>query len=126
MTTITCRDALRGISIVQSALKVVLHVVSSCRAAQEGHDIYIIIDKPTKKPLHQQNSAKKQQDDMTQVNLSHRRAHNILLISRLLNQREGASPFCLLIDSLEQPAKPLLQEYTRRANVCLKLRMFLH
>lgn len=43
--------------------------------------------------------------------------HNILLISRLLNQREGASPFTLVLDTLEQPAKPLIKEYIRRANV---------
>jgi len=54
---------------------------------------------------------------MVHANLSHRRTHNILLISRLLNQREGASPFTLLLDTLEQPAHPLLREYVRRAQV---------
>lgn len=47
--------------------------------------------------------------------LSHRRTHNLLLISKLLNQRDHASPFTLLLDTLEQPAKPLVREYLRRA-----------
>ncbi|KPI36897.1 Elongator complex protein 5 [Cyphellophora attinorum] len=50
-------------------------------------------------------------------NLSHRRTHNLLLISKLLNQRDHASPFTLVLDSLEQPAKPLLREYLRRAKI---------
>ncbi|KAL2353220.1 Elongator complex protein 5 [Cryomyces antarcticus] len=53
---------------------------------------------------------------MAPSNLQHRRTHNLLLISKLLNQREAASPFTLVIDSLEQSAKPLLREYVRRAN----------
>lgn len=56
---------------------------------------------------------------MSHTNLSHRRTHNVLLISRLLNQREGASPFTLVLDNLEQPATPLLKEYIRRVNVCI-------
>ncbi|KAI9657966.1 MAG: hypothetical protein M1821_002623 [Bathelium mastoideum] len=47
--------------------------------------------------------------------LERRRTHNLLLISKLLNQRENVSPFMLLIDSLEQSAVPLLQEYITRA-----------
>ncbi|KAK4915197.1 hypothetical protein LTR66_017102 [Elasticomyces elasticus] len=54
---------------------------------------------------------------MAHTNLSHRRTHNVLLISRLLNHREGASPLTLVLDTLEQPAKPLLREYIRRANL---------
>ncbi|KAL9615964.1 MAG: hypothetical protein Q9160_009108 [Pyrenula sp. 1 TL-2023] len=53
---------------------------------------------------------------MAPTNLSHRRTHNLLLISKLLNLREHASPFTLLLDSLEQPARPLIGEYIRRAN----------
>lgn len=56
---------------------------------------------------------------MAHANLSHRRTHNILLMSRLLNQREGASPLTLILDTLEQPAHPLLREYTRRSQVRL-------
>jgi elongator complex protein 5 len=51
------------------------------------------------------------------TSLTHRRTHNLLLISKLLNQRDHASPFTLVIDSLEQPAKPLLKEYLRRAKL---------
>ncbi|GAB7350294.1 hypothetical protein MBLNU459_g0931t1 [Dothideomycetes sp. NU459] len=54
---------------------------------------------------------------MAPLNLQHRRTHNLLLISKLLNQREAASPFTLVIDSLEQSGKPLLREYIRRANI---------
>ncbi|OJD36405.1 histone acetylation protein 2 [Diplodia corticola] len=39
--------------------------------------------------------------------LQHRRAHNLLLISKLLNSRENASPFTLILDSLEQSGKGL-------------------
>jgi len=55
---------------------------------------------------------------MAPINLSHRRTHNLLLISKLLNLRDTASPFTLLLDSLEQPATPLFKEYIRRAKVC--------
>ena len=49
------------------------------------------------------------------ADLSHRRTHNLLLISKLLDQRDHTSPFTLVLDDLEQPAKPLLREYIRRA-----------
>lgn len=52
---------------------------------------------------------------MAPVNLSHRRTHNLLLISKLLSLRDTASPLTLLQDSLEQPATPLIREYIRRA-----------
>ena len=52
-------------------------------------------------------------------NLAHRRTHNLLLISKLLGSRDTASPLTLLFDSLEQPAKPLIREFIRRAKVCL-------
>ncbi|EXJ90656.1 hypothetical protein A1O1_03760 [Capronia coronata CBS 617.96] len=54
---------------------------------------------------------------MAHANLSHRRTHNLLLISKLLNQRDHASPLTLVLDTLEQPAKPLLREYLRRARL---------
>ncbi|KAJ5579543.1 uncharacterized protein N7459_005528 [Penicillium hispanicum] len=54
---------------------------------------------------------------MAPANLSHRRTHNLLLISKLLNLRDTASPLTLLLDSLEQPATPLLKEYIRRARL---------
>ncbi|TID20005.1 hypothetical protein E6O75_ATG07465 [Venturia nashicola] len=49
--------------------------------------------------------------------MQHRRTHNLILISKLLGCRENASPFTLILDSLEQSAKPLMNEMTSRANV---------
>lgn len=63
---------------------------------------------------------------MAPPDLSHRRTHNLLLLSKLLNLRDNASPFTLILDSLEQPANILLKEYTRRANVCYCLLNVLH
>ncbi|KAJ5669333.1 hypothetical protein N7462_010403 [Penicillium macrosclerotiorum] len=54
---------------------------------------------------------------MAPSNLSHRRTHNLLLISKLLSLRDTASPLTLLQDSLEQPATPLIKEYIRRAKL---------
>lgn len=54
---------------------------------------------------------------LAMASLQHRRTHNLLLISKLLNQRDAASPFTLVLDSLEQSGKSLLTEYMRRANV---------
>ena len=54
---------------------------------------------------------------MAQSNLSHRRTHNLLLISKLLGQRDLTSPFTLILDSLESPARPLIREYVARAQV---------
>ena len=59
------------------------------------------------------------------TSLSHRRTHNLLLISKLLNQRDHASPLTLVVDTLEQPAKPLLKEYLRRARLSKSLSIFL-
>lgn len=53
--------------------------------------------------------------------LTHRRTHNLLLINKLLNFRENASPFTLILDSLEQRGKPLLREMMKRAAVCVYL-----
>ncbi|PLB41123.1 Elongator subunit IKI1 [Aspergillus candidus] len=54
---------------------------------------------------------------MAPTSLSHRQTHNLLLISKLLGHRDTASPLTLLIDSLEQPATPLIKEYIRRAKI---------
>ncbi|KAJ5504885.1 Histone acetylation protein 2 [Penicillium fimorum] len=54
---------------------------------------------------------------MAPINISHRRTHNLLLISKLLSLRDTASPLTLVLDSLEQPATPLLKEYIRRAKL---------
>lgn len=57
--------------------------------------------------------------------LSVRRTHNLLLISKLLNPRDAASPLTLVLDSLQQPAAPLLREYIRRAQVARARRRLL-
>ena len=62
---------------------------------------------------------------MASKDLSHGRTHNLLLISKLLNQRDHASPLTLILDSLEQPAKPLLTEYLRRAKLSRTQTVFL-
>ncbi|KAF9891308.1 hypothetical protein FE257_004163 [Aspergillus nanangensis] len=54
---------------------------------------------------------------MAPTNLAHRQTHNLLLISKLLSLRDTASPLTLLLDSLEQPATPLVREYIRRAKI---------
>ncbi|KAJ0425323.1 Elongator complex protein 5 [Aspergillus carlsbadensis] len=54
---------------------------------------------------------------MAPSNISHRQTHNLLLISKLLSLRDTASPLTLLLDSLEQPATPLVKEYIRRARL---------
>lgn len=61
--------------------------------------------------------AKVHSNFMAPSTLEHRRTHNLLLISKLLDQRDAASPFTLVLDSLEQSAKPLVADYIRRANV---------
>lgn len=48
---------------------------------------------------------------------SHARSHSLLLLQKLLNLRDGASPLTLLLDSLEQTAQPLLTEFISRAQV---------
>lgn len=62
---------------------------------------------------------------MAHTNLDHRRTHNLLLVSKLLNNRDTTSPFTLVLDSLEQPAKPLLREYIRRAKLSKTVSVFL-
>lgn len=54
---------------------------------------------------------------MSERALNHRRTHNLLLIQKLLSLRDAASPFTLIVDSLEQSSKPLLWEYIKRSKV---------
>jgi elongator complex protein 5 len=49
--------------------------------------------------------------------IAQRRTHNLLLFQKLLNLRDGASPFTLLLDTLEQSAQPVVQEFMVRAKV---------
>ncbi|KAL3427007.1 histone acetylation protein 2 [Phlyctema vagabunda] len=44
---------------------------------------------------------------MAPTPLQHRRTHNTLLFQKLLNQRDGASPFTLILDTLEQGLNPI-------------------
>ncbi|KAK4241262.1 hypothetical protein C8A03DRAFT_12453 [Achaetomium macrosporum] len=46
---------------------------------------------------------------------AHKRAHSLLLVEKLLNLRDSASPLNLILDTLEQSAQPLMQEFMRRA-----------
>ncbi|RDA91611.1 hypothetical protein CP533_4630 [Ophiocordyceps camponoti-saundersi (nom. inval.)] len=45
----------------------------------------------------------------------HGRAHSLLLLTKLLNLRDGASPLTLVLDNLEQTAGPVLGEFFIRA-----------
>ncbi|KAK4893261.1 hypothetical protein LTR27_008384 [Elasticomyces elasticus] len=47
--------------------------------------------------------------------IQHRRTHNLLLINKLLSQRDAVSPFTLVLDNLEQSARPFIADYMRRA-----------
>lgn len=47
----------------------------------------------------------------------HARQRQQLLFQKLLNQRDGASPLTLVLDSLEQPAAPIITEFAIRAKV---------
>lgn len=49
--------------------------------------------------------------------LQHRRVHNTLLIQKLLSSRDASSPFTLVLDSVEQSAKPLVRHFIHNANV---------
>ena len=55
---------------------------------------------------------------------SHNRSHSLLLLQKLLNLRDNASPLTLILDSLEQSAAPLLREFSGRATVSLGLFFF--
>ncbi|KAH8845929.1 hypothetical protein MCOR27_001115 [Pyricularia oryzae] len=48
---------------------------------------------------------------------AHRRSHSLLLVQKLLNLRDGASPLTLVLDSLDQTAWPLIREFSLRAKL---------
>ncbi|KAK3327564.1 Elongator complex protein 5 [Cercophora scortea] len=48
---------------------------------------------------------------------AHQRSHSLLLLQKLLNLRDGASPLTLILDTLEQSAAPLVHEFTARAKI---------
>ncbi|KAK3402966.1 Elongator complex protein 5 [Sordaria brevicollis] len=48
---------------------------------------------------------------------THHRSHSLLLFQKLLNLRDSASPLTLILDTLEQGAGPLLQEFISRGKL---------
>jgi hypothetical protein len=56
--------------------------------------------------------------DMAPSPIQQRRTHNTLLFQKLLSLRDGASPFTLVLDTLEQSGGPIVREFARRAKVC--------
>lgn len=61
---------------------------------------------------------------MAPTNTVHGRSHSLLLLQKLLNLRDAASPLTLVLDTLEQTSQPLISEFITRArvNLCLSLR----
>ncbi|RFN55458.1 elongator complex protein 5 [Fusarium flagelliforme] len=55
----------------------------------------------------------------------HARSHSLLLLQKLLNLRDGASPLTLMIDNLEQPARPVIGEFVARAKIAKTQVIFL-
>lgn len=49
--------------------------------------------------------------------MQHHRTHDLLLIRKLLEFRDNASPCTIILDSLEQSGKPLLREVVAGGNV---------
>ncbi|XDG02011.1 hypothetical protein ABKA04_001626 [Annulohypoxylon sp. FPYF3050] len=56
---------------------------------------------------------------------SHARSHALLLLQKLLNLRDSASPLTLVLDTLEQSAKPLIREFLSRAKASKSKTIFL-
>ncbi|KAI1214826.1 histone acetylation protein 2 [Annulohypoxylon truncatum] len=56
---------------------------------------------------------------------SHARSHALLLLQKLLNLRDSASPLTLVLDTLEQSAKPLIREFLSRAKATKSKTIFL-
>ncbi|KOS21333.1 Elongator complex protein 5 [Escovopsis weberi] len=56
---------------------------------------------------------------------THRRSHSLLLLQKLLNLRDTASPLTLLLDSLEQTARPVVSELTTRAKIAKTKSIFI-
>ncbi|ATY61524.1 killer toxin sensitivity [Cordyceps militaris] len=54
---------------------------------------------------------------MATANPTHTRSHSLLLLQKLLNLRDGASPLTLLLDNLEQRATPVVSEIITRAKL---------
>ncbi|KAG6038358.1 hypothetical protein E4U41_004272 [Claviceps citrina] len=54
---------------------------------------------------------------MAPENPIHSRSHSLLLLQKLLNLRDAASPLTLVLDSLEQPVEPVLGAFVTRAKI---------
>ncbi|RYP50175.1 hypothetical protein DL769_010989 [Monosporascus sp. CRB-8-3] len=52
---------------------------------------------------------------------AHARSHALLLLQKLLNLRDSASPLTLVLDSLEQSSGPVIREFILRAKASLSL-----
>ena len=61
---------------------------------------------------------------MADRTLQYRRVHNLLFLQKQLSLRETSSPFTLVLDTIEQPAKPLIQRYLQNAKVCFICMVF--
>ncbi|ROW08994.1 hypothetical protein VMCG_02995 [Cytospora schulzeri] len=48
---------------------------------------------------------------------AHKRSHSLLLFQKLLNLRDSASPLTLVLDTLEQSASPVIDEFITRAKI---------
>jgi elongator complex protein 5 len=55
---------------------------------------------------------------MAGTNTTHNRSHSLLLLQKLLNLRDSASPLTVILDNLEQPAQPVVDEFIARAKAC--------
>ena len=54
---------------------------------------------------------------MAPTPLQQRQTHNTLLFQKLLSLREGASPFTLILDTLEQSGRAVVREFVLRGKV---------
>ncbi|RYP79961.1 hypothetical protein DL770_006436 [Monosporascus sp. CRB-9-2] len=52
---------------------------------------------------------------------AHARSHALLLLQKLLNLRDSASPLTLVLDSLEQSSGPVIREFMLRAKASLSV-----
>ncbi|KAJ1329435.1 Elongator subunit Iki1 [Microdochium nivale] len=55
---------------------------------------------------------------------THARSHALLLLQKLLNLRDNASPLTLVLDTLEQSGKPVIREFLLRAKIAKSKTIF--
>lgn len=73
--------------------------------------------------LSQRNIGENKTSRMAPSAQSHSRSHSLLLVQKLLNLRDSASPLTLVLDTVEQTASPLLREFMSRAKVSQLLKV---